>query len=120
MGELYNKKFFLKNKELIKEFSFKYGLLLYVREELAFLKDKSMEYYAKKEDLLHSIFIFSEKLMNEICFDNSQNYLKNLNALMSESNSLYKYKYFAISLCQDLFSLVENLTNSNEDFDYEK
>ena len=58
--------------------------------------------------------------MNEICFDNSQNYLKNLNALMSESNSLYKYKYFAISLCQDLFSLVENLTNSNEDFDYEK
>jgi hypothetical protein len=45
LSELYNRKFFLNNKELIKEFAYKYGLLLYVREELAFLKDKSMEYY---------------------------------------------------------------------------
>lgn len=54
--------------------------------------------------------------MNEICFDNSQNYLKNLNAIMSQSDSLYKYKYFAISLCQDLFILIENLKEKNEDF----
>ena len=45
LAEIYNKNFFLINKELIKEFTFKYGLLLYVREELAFLNDKSMEYY---------------------------------------------------------------------------
>jgi hypothetical protein len=43
--ELYNKKFFSANKDLVKEFTFKYGILLYLREELAFLKDKSMEYY---------------------------------------------------------------------------
>ncbi len=58
--------------------------------------------------------------MNEICFDNSQNYLKTLNTLMSQSNSLYKYKYFAISLCQDLFSLIESLIDKakiNEDND---
>lgn len=47
LSELYNKKFFGNNKEIIKEFTFKYGLLLYVREELAFLKDKSMEYYVR-------------------------------------------------------------------------
>jgi hypothetical protein len=45
LSELYNKKFFNANKDLIKEFTFKYGILLYLREELAFLKDKSMEYY---------------------------------------------------------------------------
>lgn len=45
--ELYNKKFFIANKDLVKEFTFKYGVLLYLREELAFLKDKSMEYYVR-------------------------------------------------------------------------
>jgi len=43
--ELYNKKLFITNKDLVKEFTFKYGVLLYIREELAFLKDKSLEYY---------------------------------------------------------------------------
>ena len=33
------------NRDIIKEFSFKYGLLLFLREELAFLKDKTYEYY---------------------------------------------------------------------------
>ena len=58
--------------------------------------------------------------MNEICFDNSQNYLKNLNALMSKSDSLCKYKYFAISLCLDLFSLIEKLSNLSEDVNLDK
>jgi hypothetical protein len=31
--------------ELMKEFSFKYGLLIFLREELAFLKNKTFEYY---------------------------------------------------------------------------
>jgi hypothetical protein len=31
--------------ELIKEFSFKYGLLIFLREELAFLKNKTFEFY---------------------------------------------------------------------------
>ncbi len=31
--------------DTIKEFSFKYGLLLYLREELSYLKNKSYEYY---------------------------------------------------------------------------
>lgn len=31
--------------ELLKEFSLKYGILIYLREELAFLKNKSYEYY---------------------------------------------------------------------------
>ena len=60
--------------------------------------------------------------MNEICFDNSQNYLKNLNALMKQSDSLCKYKYFAINLCQDLFNLVDNLilaNLSNKEFNFE-
>jgi hypothetical protein len=35
----------LSANELIKEFSFKYGLLLFLREELAFLKNKTYEYY---------------------------------------------------------------------------
>jgi hypothetical protein len=34
-----------KNIDLIKEFSFKYGLLIFLREELAFLKDKTFEFY---------------------------------------------------------------------------
>jgi len=51
--ELYNKKIFTSNKDLIKEFTFKYGVLLYLREELAFIKDKSMEYYVKfKKNLI--------------------------------------------------------------------
>jgi hypothetical protein len=45
--ELYNKKYFIANKDMVKEFTFKYGVLLYIREELAFLKDKSMEYYVR-------------------------------------------------------------------------
>lgn len=47
--------------------------------------------------------------MNELCFDNSENYLKNLNKLLSESHHLDKYKYFAISLCSDLFLLIEKM-----------
>jgi hypothetical protein len=49
--------------------------------------------------------------MNQYWFDNSQNYLKNLNTLMNQGDSLYKYKYFAINLCQDLFCLIESLVD---------
>lgn len=35
------------NHENLKEFSFKYGLLLFLREELAFIKNKTYEYYVK-------------------------------------------------------------------------
>ncbi len=35
------------DNDMIKEFSFKFGLLIYLREELAFLKNKSFEYYVK-------------------------------------------------------------------------
>jgi hypothetical protein len=31
--------------KLLTEFAFKYGLFLYLREELAFLRNKSTEYY---------------------------------------------------------------------------
>lgn len=39
----------LKNfqSDLIKEFSFKFGLLLYLKEELAFLKNRSHEYFVR-------------------------------------------------------------------------
>lgn len=57
LSELYNKKYFQANKELVKEFSFKYGILLYLREELAFLKDKSTEYYVRLKNLnIFSVF----------------------------------------------------------------
>jgi hypothetical protein len=35
------------NHEILKEFSFKYGMLLFLREELAFIKNKTFEYYVK-------------------------------------------------------------------------
>jgi hypothetical protein len=45
--ELHQNLFLKENKDLMKEFSFKYGLLLYLREELAFLKNKTFEYYVR-------------------------------------------------------------------------
>ncbi len=35
------------NLDISREFSFKYGLLLFLRTELAFLKEKSLEYYVR-------------------------------------------------------------------------
>lgn len=43
--ELHKAKLNTENNDSLKEFSFKYGLLLFLREELAFLKNKTHEYY---------------------------------------------------------------------------
>jgi hypothetical protein len=45
LNEIINSDYSANVSELIKEFSFKYGLLLFLREELAFLKNKTFEYY---------------------------------------------------------------------------
>lgn len=74
--ELYNKKFFIANKDLVKEFTFKYGILLYLREELAFLKDKSKEYYVilliyhlfYLINNLKTIKIYNSRLNQKSCF----------------------------------------------------
>jgi hypothetical protein len=34
--------------DMLKEFSFKYGLLIFLREELAFLKNKTFEFYVSR------------------------------------------------------------------------
>jgi len=51
--------------------------------------------------------------MNELCFDNKESYLKHLNKLLSDNNHMDKYKFFAISLCSELFILIEKLANSS-------
>ena len=43
--ELHQNFLIAENSDILKEFSFKYGLLLFLREELAFLKNKTFEYY---------------------------------------------------------------------------
>ncbi len=47
--------------------------------------------------------------MNEVCFDNKESYVKNLNKLLSDNNHLDKYKNFAISLCSELVVLVDKM-----------
>jgi len=47
--------------------------------------------------------------MNELCFDNKESYLKNLNKLLSDNNQLYKYKHFAIGLCSELVVLIDKM-----------
>lgn len=61
--------------------------------------------------------IYSEKLFNELCFDNSENYLKNLNKFLSKNNHIEKYKYFAINICSELFFLIDEMTSKGPQID---
>jgi hypothetical protein len=100
---------------MIKEFSFKYGLLLYLREELAFLKNRSFEYYSKVDDLVSVFLFFSESLnfkndflKNQI--SNSAENIKNtIYTFIQNKTYLYKYKYFALNLCADLLEIIDKL-----------
>ncbi len=61
--------------------------------------------------------------MNEVCFDNSESYLKNLNKLLSDNHQLDKYRNFAISLCSELFILIDKINSnslSNDNFNEPK
>ncbi len=47
--------------------------------------------------------------MNEVCFDNKESYVKNLNKLLSDNNHMDKYKNFAINLCSELVVLIDKI-----------
>lgn len=53
--------------------------------------------------------------MNELCFDNKESFLKNLNKLLSDNNQLDKYKNFAISLCSELVLLIDQMQINNQE-----
>ena len=59
--------------------------------------------------------------MNELCFDNKESYVKNLNKMLCDDN-LDKYKNVAISLCSELFILIDKMhsTLPNKENDSQK
>lgn len=87
-------------ENILDEFSFKYAMLVYLKEELAFIKNKSYEYYSKAEELL-TVSLFSE------------NSKQNIDLLVENQDFLDKYKYVALNLCSELYDLVDNLPLAN-------
>jgi hypothetical protein len=102
--------FLINNNKIIKELSFKYGLLLYLREELDFLKNKSCEYYTKIEDLYSTFLLYSENFANELLSEKKSEIIKlRIKDCISNSKYIEKYKYVALNVSSDLIQTIDNL-----------
>ena len=78
-------------KEIIKEFTLKFGMLVYLKEELNFLKDKNPEYVSSFEDTFHSFVVYTSKLVLKT-LPSKMN--KNEKALKTVSSILFLFLIF--------------------------
>jgi len=95
--------------------SFHYGFLLYLKEELLILKNKSFEYFTKIEEFVNLFLFFSEGLAKIAKYQ--LDYLKNIiNKLLTDKSCLKKYETLAISLCSHIFDEIDKMCELNKDF----
>jgi len=97
----------------IRNISFHYGLLIYLKEELVMLKNnKSFEYFTKIEEFLNLFLYFSEGLTK---YALSQiEYLKKLiKELVSDKNCLKKYEVLALSVCSHIFQEIDRINEED-------
>lgn len=50
--------------ELIREFSLKYGMLIYLKEELTFLKKQNSQFVSTAEDIYQTFIFYATKMLN--------------------------------------------------------
>jgi len=99
------------NPNILKGFSFRYGLLLYLREELAFLKNKSFEYYTKIDDLFSVFLLFSETCGKDL-FNRGPEFINlKINSYLSTKEYLDKYKFLAVNVSSEIIEIIEHLKN---------
>jgi hypothetical protein len=66
------------------------------------------------DELVNSFLFFLEPLSSEIQINkdasNSEALKGNLNRFIEDKTYLYKYKYFAVNLCAELFEIIDKMT----------
>lgn len=97
------------NKEELLQFSIKYAMLLYLKEELTYLKSFNSQYLSRLDDIYHSFIFKVTKILSLALnrFVTVDGVLKQIQTFIENDNDVNKYSNFSASLCSDLFKIID-------------